>query len=99
MFNNNLEVIETFTSSNYSLEMQAVYKDSLALMDAFEYSAIYEQLSDVLFDPESEDPELASLRFHETMIAGVRKVLEEHSVHVFDDASLDQINKILSALS
>ena len=98
MFNNNLEVIETFTSSNYSLEMQVIYKDSLALMDVFEYSAIYEQLIDVLFDPESEDPELASLRFHESMVAGVRKVLEEHSVHVFDDVSLDQINKILSAL-
>lgn len=98
MFNNSMEVIQTFTSSNYSLEMQEVYQDSLALMDAFEYSAIYEQLDDVLFDPESEDPELASLRFHETMVRGIRKVLEEHSIVLFDEVSLNQANKILSSL-
>lgn len=98
MFNNSMEVIQTFTSSNYSLEMQEVYQDSLALMDAFEYSAIYEQLDDVLFDPESEDPELANLRFHETMVRGIRKVLEEHSIVLFDEVSLNQANKILSSL-
>jgi hypothetical protein len=98
MFNNTMEVIQSFTSSNYSLEMQQVYQDSLALMDVFEYNVIYEQLNDVLFDPESEDPELASLRFHETMVQGIRKVLEEHSIVLFEEVRLDQANKVLSSL-
>ena len=98
MFNNTMEVIQTFTSSNYSLEMQQVYQDSLALMDVFEYNAIYEQLNDVLFDPESEDPELANMRFHETMLQGIRKVLEEHSIVLFEEVRLDQANKVLSSL-
>lgn len=98
MFNNTVEVIQSFTSSNYSLEMQQVYQDSLALMDVFEYNVIYEQLNDVFFDPESEDPELASLRFHETMTQGIRKVLEEHSIVLFEEVRLDQANKVLSSL-
>lgn len=98
MFNNTMEVIQSFTSSNYSLEMQQVYQDSLALMDVFEYNVIYEQLNDVFFDPESEDPELASLRFHETMAQGIRKVLEEHSIVLFEEVKLDQANKVLSSL-
>lgn len=98
MFNNTMEVIQSFTSSNYSLEMQQVYQDSLALMDVFEYNVIYEQLNDVFFDPESEDPELANLRFHETMAQGIRKVLEEHSIVLFEEVRLDRANKVLSSL-
>ena len=49
MFNNTVEVIQSFTSSNYSLEMQQVYQDSLALMD------VYARVLSVLQDMAEED--------------------------------------------
>lgn len=98
MFNNLSEVIEEFILSNYTVEMASVYRDSLSLLSAFEYSTVYEKLSDVLFDPYAENGDLASLSFHEVVKESVFHVLKEHSVALFDEVELDKANRILSAL-
>lgn len=98
MFHNTQEAVENFLASHYTEQLSQTYRNCLALMDTFEYATIYEKLIDVIFDPESENQDKASMDFHTTMVDGLNAVLSEHMLSLTEEATIVQRMYILHGL-
>lgn len=98
MDHNAQEPIDTYSSENFSSELQKDLSDTLALCDAFEYSAIYREFPDVIYDVEAEDKEKTRLKVLSLFVEATDALFSAHQIEVVDFATLGERNQLLSVL-
>lgn len=98
MEHNAQELIDTYNSENFSEELQKDIADTLALCDAFEYTAVYREFPDVIFDIEAEDKEQTRLKVLALFVDATDALFSAHQIKVIDLATLYERNQILSVL-
>jgi len=98
MDQNTQELIDTYIDENFSSELQKDLNDLLALCDAFEYSALYREFPDVIYDVEAEDKDQTRLKVLSLFIEASDALFSAHQIKVVDFATLSERNQILSVL-
>lgn len=91
------EEITDYIERTYPNQFQELLKAALSLFDAFEHTAIYDRLRDLLYDPESDDPDVLSSGFVSTFEQSVNELLEAHQLKCFEEVQFGMRVQILAA--
>lgn len=91
------EIVEYITRT-YPDPFQELLKAALSLFDAFEHTEIYDRIRDVLYDPESDDPDVLSTHFVSLFEQSVNELLAAHQIKCFDEVQLTYRIQILASI-
>lgn len=93
-----MDEIQSFIAGSYSQELQEDLAGAMALFEAFEYTAPYEQLADTLYDPEQEDPDAVQLGVLGVFHRSLDHLLQCHQIRLQEEISISTKNQVLGVM-
>lgn len=93
------ELVDDFIDANLGPEMAAEVRRALNLCTFFNVEDVYDRLIDIIVLEGIEQPDGIRDGFYEALIDTLRGILKAHTIVLAEEATLEQINELLTALA
>lgn len=90
--------IDEYLENTFSPEAQEEFNASLMVFEAFGYTAHVNDLTDLMFDPASENSDILQQNFIDCFHTHLNALLTLHQVTLMEESSFHEKNQVLSVL-